>query len=338
MPAAGGCGYAIFGTVPDMRVAVLAADGVFDSGLSIVLDVLGTANELGRTLPNAAAFEITAVGTGSEVRTAYGMRLGTTPLAELPDRPELVAVPALGEKDPAALVGAVRGHPALPWLAELAGAGVPLAAACTATFLFGEAGILDGRSATTSWWLGSAFRRRYPTVRLDESQILTRAGNLTTAAAAFAHIDLALSIVADSSPSLAEHVARFLVASPRSLQSAFVMPAVLTRTDPVLTAYETWVRAHLAEPIQVGRAARSIGVSERSLQRTTAAQIGMSPIQLVHHIRIEHAVHLLRTTDRSLQSITGAVGYQNVSTLRTLMRRHGGTTPAEVRRSTGRVV
>ena len=86
---------------------MLAADGVFDSGLSIVLDVLGTANELGRTLPNAAAFEITAVGTGSEVRTAYGMRLATTPLAELADRPELVAVPALGEKDPAALVDVV---------------------------------------------------------------------------------------------------------------------------------------------------------------------------------------------------------------------------------------
>ena len=317
---------------------MLAADGVFDSGLSIVLDVLGTANELGRTLPNAAAFELTAVGTGSEVRTGYGLRLGTTPLAELPDRPELVAVPALGEKDPATLVDAVRGHPALPWLAELAAAGIPLAAACTATFLFGEAGILDGRSATTSWWLGSAFRRRYPAVRLDESQILTRAGHLTTAAAAFAHIDLALSIVADSSPALAEQVARYLVASPRSLQSAFVMPAVLTRSDPVLTAYESWVRAHLAEPIKVGRAARAIGVSERSLQRATAAQIGMSPIQLVHHIRIEHAVHLLRTTHRSMQSITTAVGYRNVSTLRTLMRRHGNTTPAEVRRATGRVL
>ena len=317
---------------------MLAADGVFDSGLSIVLDVLGTANELGRTLPNAAAFEITAVGTGSEVRTAYWMRLGTTPLAELADRPELVVVPALGEKDPAALVDVVRGHPAVPWLAELAAARVPLAAACTATFLFGEAGILDGRAATTSWWLGSTFRRRYPAVRLDESQILTRAGNLTTAAAAFAHIDLALSIVADSRPALAEHVARYLVASPRSLQSAFVVPAVLTRSDPVLTAYESWVRAHLAEPMQVGRVARAIGVSERSLQRATAAQIGMSPIQLVHHIRIEHAVHLLRTTDRSLQSFSTAVGYRNVSTLRTLMRRHGDTTPGEVRRAAGRVL
>ena len=315
---------------------MLAVDGVFDSGLSIVLDVLGTANELGRAQPSAPAFEITAVGTGTEVRTAYGMRLGTTPIGALTDRPELVAVPALGEKDPAALVDAVRGHPALPWLAELAGAEVPLAAACTATFLFGEAGILDGRAATTSWWLGSAFRKRYPAVRLDDSQILARAGHLTTAAAAFAHIDLALAIVADTSPALAEQVARYLVASPRSLQSAFVLPEVLTRSDPVLTGYETWVRAHLAEPIQVGRAARAIGVSERSLQRATAAQIGMSPIQLVQHIRIEHAVHLLRTTDRSLQSITIAVGYRNVSTLRTLMRRHGNTTPAEVRRGAGR--
>jgi transcriptional regulator GlxA family with amidase domain len=318
-----------------MRVTVLAGDGVFDSGLSIVLDVLGTANELGRTLPNAATFEVTAVSTGEEVRTAQGMRLRTTPIGRLTAPPELVAVPALGEKDPVALVDAVRGHPALPWLQRLDRDRVPLAAACTATFLLGEAGILDGRPATTSWWLGAAFRNRYPAVELDESRILARAGHLTTAAAAFAHIDLALAIVRDSSPALAELVARYLVASPRSLQSTFVVPTVLTRPDPVLTAYETWVREHLAEPIQVPRAAKAIGVSERSLQRATAAQLGMSPIQLVHHIRVDHALHLLRTTDRSLHSITTAVGYRNVGTLRALMRRHADSTPAAIRRAAG---
>ena len=315
-----------------MNVTVLAVDGVFDSGLSIVLDVLTTANELGRTQPNAASFEITAVGTGAEVRTAHGLRFPTTPLAAPTRRPELVAIPAVGEKDPAALVGVVRDHPALPWLTGLHADGVPLAAACTATFLLGEAGLLDGRRATTSWWLGTAFRKRYPAVDLDESHILTRSGTLTTAGAAFSHIDLALSIVADSSPALAELVARYLTATPRSLQSAFVVPAVLTRPDPVLTAYETWVREHLDEPIQISRAARAIGVSERSLQRATAAEIGMSPIQLVHHIRVDHAMHLLRTTNRTVHSITAAVGYRNVATLRTLMRRHHGATPAEVRR------
>jgi transcriptional regulator GlxA family with amidase domain len=101
----------------------------------------------------------------------------------------------------------------------------------------------------------------------------------------------------------------------------------------VLTAYETWVREHLAEPIQVPRAAKAIGVSERSLQRATAAQLGMSPIQLVHHIRVDHALHLLRTTDRSLHSITAAVGYRNVATLRALMRRHADSTPAAIRRA-----
>ncbi|HEV7654501.1 MAG TPA: helix-turn-helix domain-containing protein [Mycobacteriales bacterium] len=316
-----------------MNVTVFAVDGVFDSGLSIVLDVLATATELARTLPNAATFTITPVGLGAEVRTTHGMRLATTPLAALTERPELVVIPALGEKDPAGLVDVVRRHPALAWLTDLHGQRVPLAAACTATFLLGEAGLLDGGPATTSWWLGSAFRKRYPAVELDETRILARAGTLTTAGAAFAHIDLALSVVAGSSPALAELVARYLVATPRSLQSAFVVPAVLTRPDPVLTAYETWVREHLDEPIQISRAARAVGVSERSLQRATAAELGMSPIQLVHHIRADQALHLLRTTDRSLHSITTAVGYRNVGTLRSLLRRHHGTTPAEVRRA-----
>jgi transcriptional regulator GlxA family with amidase domain len=230
-------------------------------------------------------------------------------------------------------VDVVRNHPALAHVAALHAAGSDLAAACTGTFFLAEAGVLDGLLATTSWWLGPAFRRRYTAVRLDESRTLARDGRVTTAGAAFAHIDLALSIVAQESPALADLVARYLVIGDRPSQAISAVPSHLAGHDPVVTAFERWVRDHIAGPLQISRAAAAIGVSERTLQRTTAAVLGMSPIDFVHEIRLDEATFLLRTTSRTVDAIAAAVGYQNTGTLRALVRRRRGTTISALRKA-----
>jgi transcriptional regulator GlxA family with amidase domain len=320
------------GTVPDVKIAVLAVEGMFDSGLSVVLDVLATANLLRADVAAAAApFDVTVVGTEASVRTGHGLRLATTPLADLDFVPEVLVMPAVGLKSPGQVVDIVRDHAALPGVTALHEAGCALAAACSGTFFLAEAGVLDGRQATTSWWLGPAFRNRYAAVRLDESRTLTRDGRITTAGAAFAHIDLALSIVQQESPALAELVARYLVIGDRPSQAVFAVPALLASNDPIVTAFERWVRDHVADPLQISGAASAIGVSERTLQRTTAAVLGMSPIDFVHEIRLDQATFLLRTTNQTADAIAAAVGYQNTSTLRSLVRRRRGTTVSALR-------
>jgi transcriptional regulator GlxA family with amidase domain len=322
------------GTVSDMRIGVLAVPDLFDSGLSAVLDVLATANALREEVAaSVLPFEVTVAGAGASVQTAHGLRLATTPLAELDAVPDLLIVPAVacGFKAPMQVVDSVRDHPVLADVAALHTAGSALAAACTGTFFLAEAGVLDGLLATTSWWLGPVFRRRYKAVRLDDSRTLARDGRVTTAGAAFAHIDLALSIVAQQSPALAELVARYLVIGDRPSQAVFAIPSHLASTDPVVTAFERWVRGHIAEPLQISEVAAAIGVSERALQRTTAAALGMSPVGFLHEIRLDEATFRLRTTSQTVDAVAAAVGYQNASTLRTLVRRRRGTTVAALR-------
>jgi transcriptional regulator GlxA family with amidase domain len=317
-----------------MRISVLAVPDLFDSGLSAVLDVLATANALREDVAaSVLPFEVTVAGIEASVRTAHGLRLATTPLAELDTVPDLLVMPAVAcsFKAPRQVVDIVRNHPALAHVAALHTAGSALAAACTGTFFLAEAGVLDGLLATTSWWLGPAFRRRYTAVRLDDSRTLARDGRVTTAGAAFAHIDLALSIVAQESPALAEMVARYLVIGDRPSQAVFALPSHLASTDPTVTAFERWARGHVAEPLQISGVAAAIGVSERTLQRTTAAVLGMSPIDFLHEIRLDEATFLLRTTSQTVDAVAAAVGYQNTSTLRTLVRRRRGTTISALR-------
>ena len=319
-----------------MHIAVLAVPDLFDSGLSAVLDVLATANALREDVATSVPpFDVTVVGTEASARTGHGLLLATTPLTELGTVPDLLVVPAVacGFKAPQQVVDIVRDHPVLVHVAALHMAGSALAAACTGTFFLAEAGVLDGLLATTSWWLGPAFRRRYTAVRLDDSRTLARDGRVTTAGAAFAHIDLALSIVAQESPALAEMVARYLVIGDRPSQAVFAVPSHLAGNDPTVTAFERWVRGHVAEPLQISAVSAAIGVSERTLQRTTAAVLGMSPIDFLHEIRLDEATFLLRTTSQTVDAVAAAVGYKNTSTLRALVRRRRGTTISALRQA-----
>jgi AraC-like DNA-binding protein len=189
--------------------------------------------------------------------------------------------------------------------AETRERGTAIASACAGTFVLAESGILDGQRATTTWWLSPAFRNRYPAVQLEQDHMVIASDGITTAGAAFGHVDLALAIVRNSSPALAKLVARYLVLDERPSQSAYIIPSALAQSDPTVAAFERWTRARLAEPISIPNAAKSIGVSERTLQRCVQRTLGTSPIRFVQDLRIERASHLLRTTGLSLEPSPG---------------------------------
>jgi transcriptional regulator GlxA family with amidase domain len=318
-----------------MQIAVLVVDGAFDSGLTTVVDVLETMNALRDA--DTAPVAVTTVGLKTRVRTGHGHLVSTVPVDRLMHRPDLLVVPALGVKTPQQVVDTVRGPDnagVSPLIRDLRADGVALAGACTGTFFLAESGELDGLRATTSWWLGPAFRARYPKVRLDDTQTLTHDDGITTAGAAFAHIDLALSIVQRCSPALADLVARYLLIGDRPSQAAFAVPTLLAQTDPLMSAFERWVRGRLAEPLSIVDTARALGVSERTLQRTTTAVVGMSPVGFIQEVRVDEATFLLRTTTLSAETIAARVGYLNSGTLRALVRRRRGASLENLRRGT----
>ena len=308
---------------------------MFDSGLAAILDVLVQANAMADEVPEGPSWHTTLVGLQPEIRTGAGHLVTTEPVARA-EGTDLLMVPARAARRPAEVLDYVTGEQSLPartLIASTRGRGTAIASACAGTVLLAEAGILDGLRATTSWWMSPAFRNRYPTVHLDEGQMVVASDGITTAGAAFGHVDLALAIVRASSPTVADLVTRYLVIDERPSQSVYTIPSALAQSDPTVAAFERWARERLAEPIGIPQAATAIGVSERMLQRAVQRTLGTSPIRFIQDLRIERASHLLRTTDLSLETISRKVGYKHPNTLRVLLRERTGKTTASLRGS-----
>jgi transcriptional regulator GlxA family with amidase domain len=308
-----------------MHVGLLASDGCFSSALTALIDVLSTAEaERSGVDPSIPPIRVDVTGTGRKVTTGAGLTVPVTMhLRELP-AVDVVVVPALGTMTADDTLSALAAGATRSVIRAVGGLDpdtTTIAAACTGVFTLAESGLLDRHRATTSWWLGAAFRSRYPSVVLDLDTMVVADRSVVTAGAAFAHIDLALALVRRVSPGLAEHVARLLVIDERASQGAYLVLDHLTHNDPLVLAFEQQARARLGEALDICELAAAIGTSRRTLERRTRAALGMTPLALVQRLRAERAAHLLRTTAQSVEQIAPQVGYANASTLRSQLRR-----------------
>lgn len=309
-----------------MLIAILVADGAFASGFALLHDTLAVAEVLRRTHDlSVPEIRVTVVGEQPIVRTGSGLAIPTTARLDGLVDADVVVVPALGALDEAGMVDALDAPATSRManaLANLDRSGGMVAAACTGTFVLAEAGLLSGRRATTSWWLNSLFARRYPDTELDADRMVVKDEHVLTAGAAFAHIDLALTLVRGMSVELADRVARHLLIDERATQSMYVPLDHVSHDDQLVRLFERHVRANLAAPLPITTVARELATTPRTLERRVRATANMTPLELIQRIRAERAEHLLATTEQSIDEIALDVGYRNGSTLRALLRKY----------------
>lgn len=317
-----------------MRIVVLALEGVFDTGLTVMLDAFSTANALSaRLFGGTPRFNLTVVGVRRRVRTGQGLTVPVNPITPSL-RPDWVIVPALKAVTPATLLSALNRpdvHEAKSHLLKWSAKGAQIGAACIGTFLLAETGLLDHREATTTWSLAPFFRQRYPHVQLDESRMLVPTGIGATAGAAMGHLDLALWLIRQASPELAGTVSRYLLADIRSSQAPYIIPNHLAQADPLILRFERWSREHLREGFSLQEAAKALATSARTLQRRCDAVLGKSPLAYFQDLRVEHAQSLLRGSGNDIEAIAAEVGYADGATLRALLRQRLGRGVREIR-------
>jgi transcriptional regulator GlxA family with amidase domain len=320
------------------RILVLALDGVMDSSLAITLDTLRTAQALRGRGRRRVELQWSVIGQRRTVRTGGGLRLTADltfrEVQASATRAEWLIVPGLGLTSDSAIASRLRRPDTLAAIAVLQERRVAkyVAASCSAVFLLAEAGLLDRRSATTTWWLSQTFRARHPNVRLDEAQMLVRDGAFLTAGSAYAQLDLVLAVIAATAgPEIAHLCSRYMLIDRRASQARYMIPSHVRHVDATVIAAERWIDANLSRPITITDLASAIAVSPKTLSRRISAATGSSPIRFLQRRRLHEAVHLIETTTLTLDTVAEQVGYQDATALRKIVRRELGMTPSALR-------
>jgi len=319
-------------------VWILVPDGVMDSSLAITLDLLRTARAFAAQGRAPVAIEVRVLGRRRRVRTGAGLVLeadDTFARACAGDaHPHWAILPALGDWGPA-----LEAHLAAPDAAQagrllrrLRAAGTRIASSCASVFLLADAGLLEGREATTTWWLADTFRARHRQVALDVRRMVVRDRPLLTAGSAFAQLDLMLAVVGElAGVRVAERCARTLLIDRRPSQARYMMADHARHHDPLVARAERWIDDRLDGPVTVRALAEAMATGERSLARKVVAATGMSPIKLIQRRRLLMATHLLETTRLPVEEVAARVGYRDGATLRRLVRRELETSPSALR-------
>jgi transcriptional regulator GlxA family with amidase domain len=313
-------------------VEILILEGASPSSAAVTVELLFTANRIRRSVDRPAPFQIQLTGSGASNAMVF---LGA-PANLAGDRlADVVVVPGLGLADEAALsegLARTDAEDARRHLRQAEARGAEIASSCSGVFLLASAGLLEGRRATTSWWLAPLFRRLYPAVKLDTDAMVARDGRITTAGAAMAQFDLMLAVIAQQADAdLAARCARYLLVEPRSSQARYMAIGFLTANDERISQAERWARCRLAEAFSTGDLADAAGLTARTFARRLERVTGLSPVRFVQRLRIEQAIALLETTRLSLDEISRRVGYAEPSTLRRLLRRQGARSAREIR-------
>ena len=305
------------------------------AALGMTLDTLDVANRVDVERAPGFRWRILSM-EGGAVRLRHGVTIETTRLASA--RPsDIVIVLGLGAAEPDALAARLEGddvrHVAR-WVARAETSGSIVAASCTAVFVLGAAGILRGRRCTTTWWLAPMLAQRFAGSKVETDAMVIEDRRVWTAGAAFAQADLMIALIASTaSPAAANEVGRRLLVGVRGSQAPFIRPSQLAALHADVAAFEGHVVANLEASVSVDRIATAIGIGRRTLARRIKGTTGLSPHRFLQKIRLDQAIRIIGTTDRTLLQVAQAVGLSDAAVLHRLVVRHTGHAPGFFRRA-----
>jgi transcriptional regulator GlxA family with amidase domain len=310
-------------------VIVIAYDGV--QALDVVgpVEVFSTANRMS----GEDHYEV------SVAASAEGLVTSTSGLALYADR----RVGALrGRFDTLVLAGgdgtaeALRDRALIESIRRLAGRARRVTSVCSGAFLLAEAGLLDGRRATTHWSVCEVLARLYPSVEVDPEPIFVRDGNVYTSAGVTAGMDLALALVEDDlgrevALAVARRLVLFLRRPGNQAQFSAQLSAQLAQRDDVREV-QRWIADHPGDDLSVAALASRAQMSERSFARWFRHEVGVTPGRYVEQVRIESARRILEESDDSIALVARACGFRTAETMRRSFLRSLRIGPSEYRR------
>ena len=317
-----------------LRILIVAVPPVRTLDVFGPLEVFGDAN---RSRSGGPKYEINIIsgGTDRDVATHLGATLRTDrTFAE--DHGPIDTLLVAGFDG----VSKVRYEPKfLSWLKDRCGGSRRFGSVCTGALVLAEAGLLDGRRATTHWNWCEELARDYPRVTVDPTPIYVRDGNCYTSAGVTAGIDLALALVEeDLGRSVALKAAQMMVVFLRrpggQSQFSATLMAQISAKSP-LNDLLAWLPDNLRRNLSVKSLAQRAAMSPRNFARLFQQEVGITPARYIEDLRLEAARRQIESEPMSFKEVALSCGFASAEILRRAFERRIGVTPRQYRASFG---
>ena len=264
---------------------------------------------------------------GGMVASSSGLTMATTSLAKAPPLDTLIVAGGDGVKVPATCATT------LAYVRDTAKTARRVASVCSGTYILAEAGLLDGKRATTHWSRTRDIQKRYPAIKLEPDRIFVQDGMIWSSAGITAGIDLSLALVgADEGEAVARRVAQQLVVYHRRPGGQSQFSALIDIQTRRFDALLAWARENLAEALSVEQLADRAAMSPRNFARLFTAETGVTPAKAVERLRVEAARALLDSQPLQVEDVALETGFGDPERMRRAFIRAFGQPPQALRR------
>jgi transcriptional regulator GlxA family with amidase domain len=316
------------------QVIIIAVPRALGSTITIPLEMLSAANDIARSrrqLDKLVSIELASALETRDLELSGGLRIECQTTLDRIDRSDLVFVPGVWGNPRTSLP---KLHPMMNWLEQQYTAGSTLCSIVTGSFFLAEAGLLEGRSATTHWRFFDEFEQRFPGVKLQRKRFITSDANLYCTGSVNAVRDLMLHFVEQLfGESIAGEIARqFTHELKRSYESLLLNEdQQRSHHDEEIIKVQEWLDQNYQAEVLIAELAANFKLSVRSLNRRFKQATNTSPLQYLQHLRIEHAKELLKQSNLAVSEVAAMVGYQDASYFASLFKKLTAVTPIEYR-------
>ncbi|MDG1024922.1 MAG: helix-turn-helix domain-containing protein [Gammaproteobacteria bacterium] len=316
------------------HVTIIAAPKALGSTVTIPLEMLSAANDIARArrqLDKLVTIELASALNNRQVTLNGGLKINCERILKNISNSDLIFIPGIWGNPRTSLP---RLTSMLRWLREQSSSGSTLCSMVTGSFILAEAGLLNGKLATTHWRFFDEFEQRYPEVKLERKRFITNGENIYCTGSVNAVRDIMLHFIENLyGDSIAREIARHFTHELKRSYESLLLNEDQKRShhDEVIIKVQEWLGQHYQEEIAIAAVAKQFRLSVRSLNRRFKYATNSSPLRYLQNLRIEHAKELLKQSNLAISEVADMVGYQDASYFTSLFKKVTAVTPIEYR-------
>jgi transcriptional regulator GlxA family with amidase domain len=320
-----------------MNVLLPVLDGAVSGSVLSILDIINHSRSFRDiVIPDRAGepfFNASLVSAGEGLnQESFGFQIMCNYTLETAPQATVVIMPACVGDLPVILR---NNKPLLDWMVRQHRDGAIICSTCTGAYFLAEAGLLDSRRATVSWFAADSFRKRYPHIEVVDEKILVDDGDVMTTGATMSYINLCLHLIEKFyGKESAQYASKVFVADKgRTSQLPYsVFSAYKDHRDKEILAAQGMLELEEGAPLGSAAILEKLNMSERTFIRRFKAATGNTPSEYAQRIKVERAKKLLEEGTLSIKEVTYKTGYEDLTFFRDIFKRYTGLTPGAYRK------